>query len=486
MVPPVGPAGLEPATSWSQTTRATKLRYGPCAHEVYPSATSRTGPVSLVYAGRTMKTSVSEVGPNKVRVSVEIPADRVAELLAKTYKRLAGEVRIPGFRPGKAPRQLIDQRLGKDFVRNEALRAALPDWYAEAVGASELDVVSAPEIDVKTFEDGSDLAFDAVVEIKPEPVLSDYTRLAVVRPITDVSEEEVDEQIGHLRTRFASLEVVERPVQEGDFASIDLTTYRHDEVVDEATAKDLLVEVGGEMIVPELDAELEGKRKGDILKFTCTLPERFGERAGWQVGMQVLVKEVKTRRLPALDDDFATTVSEFDTLEELRGDIRSRMEQGKEQQAEGAVRERALEAFVEKAVELDVPDGMLSLETDGLVENFVRILAAQGVDVQKYMEREQMDVDGLRDRMRPQAERNIKARLGLAAVGAAEGLEVTDEDRETEVERLAERTQRPPDEVREAIEESDGWSSVDGDIIRAKALDLLVERAEITTEEASE
>ena len=146
----------------------------------------------------------------------------------------------------------------------------------------------------------------------------------------------MDEQVERLRVRFASLEVIERPIQQGDFAQIDLTTYRHDQTIDEMTAKDLLIEVGAEMVVPELDAELLGKRKGDILKVTATLPERFGERAGWQVGMQILVKETKTRKLPALDDEFAKTSSEFDTLDELRADIRTKLEEMHESQARRA------------------------------------------------------------------------------------------------------------------------------------------------------
>src|SRR5439155_20410111 len=172
--------------------------------------------------------------------------------------------------------------------------------------------------------DGKDFVFEATVETRPTPELKDYSSLPANKPKVDVTDAEVDEQIERLRVRFATLEPTERPLQEGDFASIDLTTYRHDQTIDELTAKDLLVEVGAEMLVPELDHELQGKRKGDILKITATLPDRFGERAGWQVGMQVLVKDTKMRKLPALDDDLAKSVSEFDTLDELRGDLRTR------------------------------------------------------------------------------------------------------------------------------------------------------------------
>jgi trigger factor len=430
-----------------------------------------------------MKTSIDEIGKNKVRMTVEVPSADVDKLLTRTYKRLAQQVKVPGFRPGKAPKAVIDQRLGKDFVRNEALKDGLPSLYAEAVEDADLDVVAPPEIDVKTFESGQDLTFEAVVETRPEPELGEYDGLKVTKPPADVTDADVDEQIERLRVRFASLEVVERPLKKEDFALIDLTTYRHDVTIDELTAKDLLIELGADMVVPELDAELEGKRKGDILKITATLPERFGERAGWQVGMQVLVKDVKARKLPALDDEFAKTCSEFDTLDELRADIRTKLEEIKESSADARLRENVLDAFATGAVEVDLPDGMVNLEIDAILTSFARVLAAQGVSLDRYMEAEDIDAEALRQRFSEQAERSLRVRLGLDAVAAAEGVEVTEDDREKELNRLAERTQTSVDEVRNVVDERGDWKSIDGDILRSKALDLLVQRADITIAE---
>jgi trigger factor len=434
-----------------------------------------------------LKTQVDEVGKNRVKLTVEVPQADVEKVLKDTYRRLAAQVKVPGFRPGKAPRAVIDQRLGKDYVRTEALKELLPGVYAEAVKSSDLDVVAPPEIDVKTYEDGQDLTFEALVETRPEPQLNDYSGMKANKPRVEVTDAQVDEQLERLRVRFASLEVTGRPLQKGDFASIDLTTYQHDTTIDELTAKDLLIEVGAEMLVPELDAELDGKRKGDILKLTATLPERFGERAGWQVGMQVLVKETKTRKLPALDDDFAKTVSEFDTLAELRDDVRRRLEEVAEASADSKMRERVLDAFVDTGVEVDLPEGMVNFEIDGLVGGLARILASQGVPIDRYMEAENLDADALRSRFREQAERNLKLRLGLDAVVRAEGLDVTEEDLSKEIERLAERSGRDADEIRQMIDEREDWESVSGDILRAKALDLLVDRADVTvTDESAE
>ena len=431
-----------------------------------------------------MRTQVEEAGKNKVRLTVEVPTADVEKVLSRTYKRLASQVKVPGFRPGKAPRAVIDQRLGRDFVRSEALKDLLPDLYAEAIRDSDLDVVAPPSIDVKTFEDGQDLTFEATVETRPEPELKDYTGLQATKPSAEVTDAQVDEQVEVLRSRFASLDVTNRPLQKGDFAQIDLSTYRHDETIDELTTKDLLIEVGAEMLVPELDTELEGKRKGDILKITATLPERFGERAGWQVGMQILVKETKMRKLPALDDDFAKTSSEFDTLAELRTDIRERLQEMHEAQAATKLRESVLDAFADSGVDVDLPDGMVEVEIDGLVTGLAQLLAAQRIPIDRYMEANNLDPDALRNQFREQAERNLTMRLGLDAVAAAEGLAVTDDDRQNEVQRLAARTGREADDIRASIDDQEAWKSVDGDILRSKALDLLVERAEVTIEDA--
>jgi trigger factor len=424
---------------------------------------------------------VDQIGKNKVRLDVEVPLDDVAKLVDRTYRKLAGQVKIPGFRPGKAPKAVLDQRLGKDFVRQEALREALPELFAQAVDTESLDVVAPPELEVTSFEDGADLTFSAVVEVRPTPELKDYSGLEVERPSTEVTDDEVAEQIERLRVRYATLEVVPRPARKGDFVLMDLKTYRHDVTIEELTAKDLHIEVGAEMVVAELDSELEGKRAGDIFRFTTTLPERFGERAEWQVGMQVLVKEVKARNLPALDDELAKTVSEFDTLDELRGDIRDRLEKMKEAQADATVRERVLDVFVSKGVEIELPDGMIEVEVDRLVTRMARMMAAQGLSIEQYMESEKLDVDALRQRLRPQAERNLTLTLGLKAVADVEGLEASEEDRNKEIEDLARMSGREVEEVRKSVQDQ----SLDGDIITSKALDLLVARANITQEGGS-
>ncbi len=430
-----------------------------------------------------MQTSIEEIAKNKVRLTVDVPNADVEKVLIDTYRRLADQVRVPGFRPGKAPRAIIDQRLGRDFVRSEALKDLLPNLYAEALRSTELDVVAPPSIDVKHFEDGADLTFEAVVETRPDAVLKTYAGLPATRPPVDVGDDDVDGQIERLRVRFATLEVTERLLQEGDYAQIDLTTDRNGQNIEELTFKDVLIEVGAEMFVPELDAELLGKRKGDILKITSTLPERFGGREGWQVGMRILVKETKTRKLPALDDELAKTSSEFDTLDELRADIRTRLTEMHQSQSDNTLREHVLDAFVDQGVEVELPDGMVELEIDNLLTSLVQMLAAQGAGIKAYLEANNIEPEALRGQFREQAERNLAMRLGLDAVAKAEAIEVSEDERSDAIERLAARTGRPPEEVRASIDENEAWKSVDGDILRSKALDLLVARADVSVKE---
>ena len=271
-------------------------------------------------------TSVEELPENKVKLHVSIPASDFERAIDAAFRKLAAEVKIPGFRPGKAPRRLLEARLGSDVARDQALRDSLPGYYADAIQSEDLDTIAAPEIDITSGEESGDVEFDAVVEVRPVVEVQDYLGLRVEVPTPAVTDEIVDDQVDALRDRFADLEDSTRPLAEGDFAEIDIKGYVHDEAIDALTATDYLYEVGSGMLVPKLDEELTGKRPGDILKFNDKLPERFAERAGEDVSFQVLIKETKRKVLPEVTDEWASEVSEFDTIDELRADIRKRLD----------------------------------------------------------------------------------------------------------------------------------------------------------------
>ncbi|HEX6311126.1 MAG TPA: trigger factor, partial [Acidimicrobiia bacterium] len=273
-----------------------------------------------------LSTSVEPLEGNKVRLHVAIPASEFDKAIDAAFRKLAAEVKIPGFRPGKAPRRLLEARFGPDVARREALQDALPGYYADAVDAEQLDAIAPPEIDITAGEENGDVEFDAVVEIRPAVTLEGYDGLRVEVPSPAVDDGAVDAQVDSLRDRFADLAESAAPLTDGDYAEIDIKGYVHDEAVEGLTATDFLYEVGSEMVVPKLDEELRGKRPGDILKFNDVLPERFGDRAGDEVAFQVLVKDVKRKVLPDVDDDWVSEVSEFDTVDELRADIGKRLQ----------------------------------------------------------------------------------------------------------------------------------------------------------------
>src|SRR5437867_1690301 len=345
-----------------------------------------------------MPTTIEETDRHKVKLTVEVPPDRIGKDLDAAYRRVAQQVKVPGFRKGKAPRKVIDAQVGRNAVVAEFLEEAVPVYYREAVREHELAPIADPDIDFGGVEEGKPFVFTATVEIRPRLQLeeSDYKGVKVERPPTEVTDREVDELLDRLRERFAELDPVSRPARPGDYVVIDLRATVHGEEVPEASRPDYLYEVGSGEFVEKLDQELEGKRAGEILKFNATLPERFGERAGQEVSFQVLVKEVKAKRLPKADDEFAKTASEFDTLDH-------------------------------------------SL-------------------------------------------RAIKADLVLEAVARKEDIQVTAEEIGKEIGLLAASLGRDPKDVARTLERTGQVVTVAGDIIRSKALDSIVEHADIVSE----
>jgi trigger factor len=430
-----------------------------------------------------MPTTIEETDRHKIKLTVEVPPDRIGKDLDAAYRRVAQQVKVPGFRKGKAPRKVIDAQVGRDAVVAEFLEEAVPVYYREAVREHELAPIADPDIDLGGVEEGKPFVFTATVEIRPRLQLqeSDYKGVKVERPSTEVTEAEVDELLDRLRDRFAELDPVARPARSGDFVMIDLRAYVHGEEIAEATRPDFLYEVGSGEFVDELDKELEGRRAGEILKFNAALPERFGERAGQEVSFQVLVKEVKAKRRPAADDAFAKTASEFDTLEELRQSLREQLRQNKERAAEGVMRDRALQALVD-TVDVELPDSLVDEETEHRVLHARERAEQAGLSLQQVLEAQGFDELRFRSDARAHALRAIKADLVLESVARREGLEVTTEEIGREIAALAVSLGRDPKDVAKTLERTGQVVTLAGDIIRSKALDLIVEHADILSE----
>jgi trigger factor len=434
-----------------------------------------------------MQSTVESTDKHVVRLSVEVEPDEFARDLDRTYRRVAGQVKIPGFRKGKVPRQVIDARIGRDHVLEEFVKDAVPAYYYRAIRDNDLAPIAEPEIDLDKLEDGKPLRFTATVEVRPRLHLESeqYRGVHVDAPPTEPTERELDEFIDHLRERFAELDVVERPARKGDYVLADVRAYVNDRDIGEATRTGFLSEVGSEELVPELDRELEGKRKGDILKFNAVLPEKFGpELAGQEVTFQVLVKDVKAKKLPAADDDFAKTASEFDTLIELREDVRTKLRSVKEAESRAAVRDLVL-ARVLDSVDVELPERLVDEETERRIRNAEERAERAGITLQDALTAQGWDELRFRSDARSHAVRGLKGDLVLEAVARQEELEVTEEDLQGEIRALAEASGRDVREVRRIIERSGQVRSLAGDIIRTKALDLLVESADVASEEAS-
>jgi trigger factor len=425
-----------------------------------------------------VRSTLEPVAPTKVKISVVVEPDELGPAIERTARRLSREVKVPGFRKGKVPRPVLEARIGREALIAEAIEhEAVPEFYAKAVEELGVEPLSRGKVEPPDYKAGQPLEFSATVEVKPRIDLPPYRGVEVERPEFEVTDKHLDTQLDQLRERFAQLEVIGRPIAKGDFAQIDLRATRHSEEIAELTRTDFLYEVGSGTVVPELDEQLEGTHKGDILRFNGTLPEEAGELAGQEVTFTVLVKEAKSKVLPALDDDFAQEASEFDTLDELRAHLRERLEEAATGQVRSELETRVLDAFLGQ-VDVPLPETLVNDELQFRASRFVQQLNLMGISLEQYQQgaettREQLEAD-----LRAQAERAVKAQLVLEAVAAAEGIEASDEEVEAEIGRQAQRLGREPEVVRKALGAGrDGV--IRGDILRTKALELLVENADV-------
>lgn len=433
-----------------------------------------------------MRSTIERTDTHVVKLTVEVLPEDFASDLERTYRELARRVRVPGFRAGKVPRRIIDAQVGKDAVFQEFLSDAVPVYYRDAVREHDLAPIGDPDVDIERAEEGEPLVFTATMEVRPRVTLEegDYKGIEVERPVPEVADAEVDQLVDRLRDRFAELESVGHPARRGDFVVADFRGTVHGEELPEASATDYLYEVGSGEFGEKLDAELEGKRSGEIVKANAPLPERFGERAGQEISFQVLVKEVKGKKLPDADDDFAKQASEFDTMEEFRTDLRRKLEENKEREADAAVRDLVLQKLID-GLDVELPESLVDHETQHRVEAATERAQRAGLTLQQMLEAQGWDELRLRADAREHAIRAIKADLVLEAVARAEELEVTPEEIAREIEQLAALYGREPKEVAEALDRSGQVVALAGDIIRSKALDVLVEHADIRSEDGS-
>jgi trigger factor len=418
-----------------------------------------------------MEAVVEPLEGNKVKLTVRVDEQEFEKAIDAAFRKIAREVRVPGFRPGKAPRRILEARLGKESGRTEALRDALPDYYSAALRQHEVDAIAAPEIDITEGQESGAVAFDAVVEVRPQLQLAGYDGLRVEIPSPVVTDEEIDGQVDRLRGNFGELTPVDRPARDGDHLTIDLKGSRDGQDVAGMSTDDFLYELGSGTVLPELDVQLSGARPGDILGFDAELPDG-------KVAFKVLVKEVKQKVLPEVTDEWASEASEFETVAELRDDIATRMGLIKRVQASMALRNSAIEALVE-LVDVDPPAPLVNAEVERRVHDLEHRLQAQQASVSQYLEATGQTPERVVEGMREGAAEAVKADLALRAVADSEHLEPTDADLDAEIERLAESYQMKPAELRRNLERADQMPAVRSDWKKSKALGWLVEHVEV-------
>jgi trigger factor len=430
-----------------------------------------------------LQTAATRVDKDTVKLRVEVPESALAPAINAVYRRWAGQLRIPGFRKGKVPRQLIDARVGPEAVREEAVRDALPEFYRDALEMETLEAIAPPEIEVVSLDAGEPLIFEATVDIRPKVEVPGLASIEVHAPSAEVTDEDVREQLDRLRERFAELETVGREARRSDHVLIDLKVYRHDEPIEDASSPDFLYEVGSRSGPPKLDEELEGTRPGTILKFNDEVDLEGQGRQ--EVSFTVLVKEVKAKKLPGLDDDFAKTVGEFDDLKSLEDDLRERLVDVKRRAAEEETRAMVLEALVNHS-DLDPPEKLVDGEFNHRLEHFEDDLKRFGLTLSDYArETDSTDLEVRRD-LRSQAQRSVKAELLLEEIARRERIEATQEDLGLEIAVAAARAETDPQELAKQLASSGRLSGVAADIMRRKALDHVVDHVNVVGRVVSE
>jgi len=423
-----------------------------------------------------VQSAIETLSPTRVRLTVEVPFEELKPELDKAYKTIGAQVRVQGFRPGKVPPRILDQRVGRGVVLEEAVQEALPRLYSEAVTEAGVAPIGRPEVDVTKLDDGQSLSFTAEVDVRPDFELPAYDSLSVTVADAVVSDEDVTKQVDELRERFAKLSPVDRAAAEGDFVTLDLAATVGGEEVPGGTATGLSYQVGSGDLLEGLDEAVTGKKAGDASVFTTTLVA--GEYEGQQAEVAVTVQAVNERELPAADDAWAETTG-FATYAELEADVRSRLDRMKKLEQGVEARDKVLEALLER-VEVPLPDSVVEAEVEWRRESTTQQLAQAGMTLDQYLEAEGKGEEEFADEVLEGATTAVKAQLVLDAVADAEELGVSDAELTDQVVRRAQRAGVSPDQYAQSVVQSGQLQGLVQEVRRGKALATVMESATIT------
>jgi trigger factor len=424
-----------------------------------------------------VKTDVEELSPTRVRLSVEVPFDELKPSLDKAYREVGRQVRIPGFRPGRVPPPVIDRRVGRDVVLTQAVNDAIPELYTKAVTDSDVVALGQPEVEITNLDDGKELTFTAEVDIRPRFDLPDLSTVAVTVDDTLVTPDEVAERLAMLQDRFASLKGVQRPVEDGDHVSIDLSASVDGQPVEDAQASGLSYAVGSDSLLDGLDQTLTGMSAGESATFTSELAG--GEFAGREAEVTVTVHSVKAKEVPDLDDDFAQLASEFDTLGELRADTRAQLERDKTMQQVIQARNSALEAVLAQ-VDMPLPENVVAEEVKHNREAILDQLNRAGASLDGYLEMTGQTEEQFEKDMEERARRSVKVTFVLDELARNEELGVDQAELSAYVMRQAEQMGVSPDQLAQQLVDNGQLNFAAAEVLRGKAMNVIAERVKVT------
>lgn len=425
-----------------------------------------------------MSVQVETLEKSMAKLTIEVGAEEFEAALDKAYKKNKNKITLPGFRKGKAPRAMIEKMYGEGFFYEDAANALIPDAYESAAKESELEIVAQPSIDVTQIEKGKPFIFTATVAVKPEVTLGDYKGIEVEKKTAEVTDEELQAEIDKVReSNSRMITVDDRAVQDGDITTIDFEGFVDGEPFEGGKGEDYPLTIGSHSFIDNFEEQLIGKNIGEETEVNVTFPEQYQaeELQGKPATFKVTIKEIKVKELPELDDDFAQDVSEFDTVDEYKEDLKKKLLENKEAALKREKEEDVVGKIIENAT-MEIPDPMVDTQVRQMVQEFSQRIQSQGLSLQQYMQFTGMTPESLTNELQPQALKRIQSRLVLEAVVDAEKIETSDEELEKELEKMAGMYQMEADKLKELVGEEEK-KQIALDLAVQKAVELVVDAA---------
>lgn len=425
-----------------------------------------------------MSVQVETLEKSMAKLIIEVSAEEFETALDKAYKKNKNKISLPGFRKGKAPRAMIEKMYGTGVFYEDAANDLIPGAYESAAKESELEIVAQPSIDVTQIEKGKPFIFTATVAVKPEVTLGDYKGIEVEKKTAEVTDEELQAEIDKVRESNSRMITVEdRAVQDGDITTIDFEGFVDGEPFEGGKGENYPLTIGSHSFIDNFEEQLIGKNIGEETEVNVTFPEQYQaeELQGKPAVFKVTIKEIKVKELPELDDDFAQDVSEFDTVDEYKEDLKKKLLENKEAALKREKEEDVVGKIIENAT-MEIPDPMVDTQVRQMVQEFSQRIQSQGLSLQQYMQFTGMTPESLTNELQPQALKRIQSRLVLEAVVAAENIETSDEDLEKELEKMAEMYQMEADKLKELVGEEEK-KQIALDLAVQKAVELVVDAA---------